>query len=419
MVKFLPAGPSLEFLKKEAKKLFAAHKRGDKSVCATLKAHHRFKDVPDAEILGAKLTLQEAQHALALGYGFKSWKELAEYVKLKEAEMNRKKSKKGVKSFEDLLSLEDARIQSLLADTKVEDLAVVLLGESEAVRERLLSNMSERARRTMEWVTGTLQNKGEVPAKVSKADKRKFLAVADKISRKPLAALAENITTLPFTTSADLLELDDRGIQLVLTETDTNDLAAAMLDIDASVEVLVLKNMSKRAVALLKDIMEAGKSTLSLASREKAQKRMLSIANALAERGMIAKGTKTVKPSLTQKEAETPGLGDSLKERPLSQRDTAEMIKAFHMMADTARCEGVLSLENVIDEHVDDELTKLGLQLIVDGTDPNYVREITTTRKKALLATLEKRLDIIITAVLSIQSGDNPRILEEKCKAFL
>ncbi len=315
MVKSLPARPSLEFLKKEAKKLLSAHKRGAKSVCASLKLHHRFKDSPDAEMLAAKLALQEAQHALALHYGFKSWKELTTNVKTLEAEMS---------------------------------------------------------------------------------------------------------TEIGFKNVKQLAALDDRGIQLILREIDTNDLAAAMLDVDAKLKKQVLNNMSKRAVALLRDIMEAGKGTLSPASRKEAAKRMLAIANALLENGSITKdGMGKTPPPSAKTSDDFPSLQDLLKQEPLSTRDTEEMIRAFRMMAETARREGLLSLETIIDNHVDDELTKLGLQLIVDGTDPNYVREITTTRKKALLAALEKRLDIIITAVLGIQSGDNPAILEEKCRAFL
>ena len=40
--------------------------------------HHRFTGKTDAQILAAKVGLQEAQHALALSYGFKSWQALCE-----------------------------------------------------------------------------------------------------------------------------------------------------------------------------------------------------------------------------------------------------------------------------------------------------------------------------------------------------
>jgi type IV pilus assembly protein PilB len=76
MPRSIPTNPSVRFLQKEAKDILNTHKAGNKSCCPTLRYHFRFSRASDADILGAKLTLQEVQHALALDYGFKSWKEL-------------------------------------------------------------------------------------------------------------------------------------------------------------------------------------------------------------------------------------------------------------------------------------------------------------------------------------------------------
>ena len=62
----LPARPSLEQLKKQAKDLLKAVKSGDASVCPVLRHHVRFADSPDETILGADLSLQEVQHVVAL-----------------------------------------------------------------------------------------------------------------------------------------------------------------------------------------------------------------------------------------------------------------------------------------------------------------------------------------------------------------
>ena len=162
-------------------------------------------------------------------------------------------------------------------------------------------------------------------------------------------------------------------------------------------------------------------------------------------------------------------------------------------LAEKARREGLLSLENEVDEY-DDEFMKKGIHLVVDGTEPDLVRniletEITmmeerhrtgagifdamgasapafgmlgtliglilmlknindpsslgpgmalaliTTFYGSLLANLiflpiagklklrnsEEILnrEIIIEGVLSIQAGENPRIVSEKVKAYL
>ena len=50
-------------------------------------------------------------------------------------------------------------------------------------------------------------------------------------------------------------------------------------------------------------------------------------------------------------------------------------VKLLVGFAERARREGLLALEDEIDE-LDDEFSKKGLQLVVDGTDPDLVREI-------------------------------------------
>jgi hypothetical protein len=80
MTKSLPANPSLEYLKNEAKSILKAHKQGNSSCCDVLRNLHQFKDKPDREILDSQTSLQEVQFALAMEYGFKSWLELKEYA---------------------------------------------------------------------------------------------------------------------------------------------------------------------------------------------------------------------------------------------------------------------------------------------------------------------------------------------------
>lgn len=80
MSRSLPATPTLEALKKQAKQVIKAHKDGDVSCCATLKLLHRFKGKSDAEIINSALKLAEAQFALAMDYGFKSWTQLKKFL---------------------------------------------------------------------------------------------------------------------------------------------------------------------------------------------------------------------------------------------------------------------------------------------------------------------------------------------------
>ena len=82
MTRPLPPKASLRFLQKEAKDLVKAHKDGDAAVCDLLKALPKLARASDDDVLAAEVSLQEAQHALALSYGFKGWKELKRHVDL-------------------------------------------------------------------------------------------------------------------------------------------------------------------------------------------------------------------------------------------------------------------------------------------------------------------------------------------------
>ncbi|MDI6601748.1 MAG: flagellar motor protein [Thermoanaerobacteraceae bacterium] len=173
--------------------------------------------------------------------------------------------------------------------------------------------------------------------------------------------------------------------------------------------------------------------------------------------------------------------------------DNGEIIKQIVSLANTARREGLLALEDIA-ENLEDPYLKKGILLVVDGTDPDLIRNIMETeldfledrhkqsqgvfetfatfapafgmigtliglinmlknlndpskvgpgmavalittfygslmayliflpmaRKLAYLTkeeTLQKEL--MLEGILSIQSGENPRIIEEKLKAFL
>jgi hypothetical protein len=68
----LPAAPSLEQLRKQAKDLLRAHRGGDPGASARVAAHHPAPEAP--------LKLAGAQLVVAREYGFASWLRLRAYV---------------------------------------------------------------------------------------------------------------------------------------------------------------------------------------------------------------------------------------------------------------------------------------------------------------------------------------------------
>jgi chemotaxis protein MotA len=104
----------------------------------------------------------------------------------------------------------------------------------------------------------------------------------------------------------------------------------------------------------------------------------------------------------------------------------AERVKSLVGFAERARREGLLALEDEIEE-IDDTFARKGLQLVVDGTDPDLVREILeneidgmATRHHAGAAVFEKAagygptmgvLGTVMSLVHVLENLSNPAIL--------
>ncbi len=132
-----------------------------------------------------------------------------------------------------------------------------------------------------------------------------------------------------------------------------------------------------------------------------------------------------------------------LKPLPSNEKETIESIIT---LSNVARKEGLLALEEAANS-IEDEFMKKGVLLIVDGTDPELVRSILETvgpsMSVALVTTLYGSLlanwictpvsnklksnnaneimmkEVMVEGLLSIQAGENPRVIEEKLKSFL
>jgi len=89
---------------------------------------------------------------------------------------------------------------------------------------------------------------------------------------------------------ADLINVDDRGIQTLLREVSTDQLLIALRGVSDGLRDKVFGNMSKRAAEMLRDDLEAAPPT-KLSEVELAQKDILSIAKKLADSGEIMLGS--------------------------------------------------------------------------------------------------------------------------------
>jgi len=89
---------------------------------------------------------------------------------------------------------------------------------------------------------------------------------------------------------ADLINVDDRGIQTLLREVSTDQLLVALRGVSDGLKEKIFGNMSKRAAEMLRDDLEAAPPT-KLSEVELAQKDILSIAKKLSESGEMMLGS--------------------------------------------------------------------------------------------------------------------------------
>ena len=104
-------------------------------------------------------------------------------------------------------------------------------------------------------------------------------------------SLAESVKQLMFVFD-DLVGVDDRGLQELLKEVAKEELTLALRAAGEPVKAALFKNMSSRAVELLKDDMEAG-GPVKLAEVERAQRNILQVARKLEEEGRLVLGARS------------------------------------------------------------------------------------------------------------------------------
>ncbi|TSA48273.1 MAG: flagellar motor switch protein FliG [Nitrosomonadales bacterium] len=87
----------------------------------------------------------------------------------------------------------------------------------------------------------------------------------------------------------DLIKVDDRGIQLLLREVQSESLIIALKGASEEMREKIFKNMSQRAGEMLRDDLEA-KGPVRISEVEQEQKEILKIARRLADEGQIQLG---------------------------------------------------------------------------------------------------------------------------------
>lgn len=103
-------------------------------------------------------------------------------------------------------------------------------------------------------------------------------------------ALVQKIEDLMFVFE-DLAEADDRGVQALLREIQSEQLLIALKGASEGIKEKIFKNMSKRAGEMLRDDLDA-KGPVKLSDVEKAHKEIIAIARRMIEAGDLSLGGK-------------------------------------------------------------------------------------------------------------------------------
>ena len=89
----------------------------------------------------------------------------------------------------------------------------------------------------------------------------------------------------------DIMEIDDRGIQLILREIQSESLIVALKGTNEELRDKIFKNMSQRAAEMMREDLES-KGPVKLSDVEANQKEILKIVRRLADEGQISLGGK-------------------------------------------------------------------------------------------------------------------------------
>jgi len=112
-------------------------------------------------------------------------------------------------------------------------------------------------------------------------------------------------------------------------------------------------------------------------------------------------------------------LKQKLQNIPSLQMDLDALSQVIVGMAEIARVEGILALEEMADESSRMEnLLKDGIQLAVDGTEIDLITDLLTTKMEALVHRYETRCRMLIEGVKGMRNGENPRIVEHRLSSF-
>lgn len=185
-----------------------------------------------------------------------------------------------------LESAQAAEVLSRLPDNLKDDVAK-RIAITEKIPESAISELEEVLKGQLDLNKGKGRKVGGIKAVaeiLNHSDRSTEQMILEKMEKEN-QKLADSIRQLMFVFD-DLIQVDDKGIQMILKEIRTEDLSLALKTASSGLKEKIFKNMSQRASQILKEEMEL-KGPAKVSEVEKAQQNIVRIARKLETEGKI------------------------------------------------------------------------------------------------------------------------------------
>ena len=438
MPRSLPPRPDLLQLKHQAKDLRKAHREGDNRAYARIREFlPRCASASEAEIGAGEFSLKEAQHVIACEYGFKHWEMLRAVVEV---------------DFDLLANLSDGEAQALMREIDQKDMTVALVSVSAAVQEKFLSNVSARvasfkradievsqvtvgeiedARRrilqqtafcvgqgVIQWPEGQKRQEGG-----RKADPFKAPRDLEEIASRPL----------------DQLSVDDlANLWRKLAEQAQSNGILSLNDYADSITDRFLYEALQLAIdgcdaGLLRDIMET-RLDYTILQRQKTRGKiviegtmeLLAGDHPAIMHHKLAIFVSEPSPDWGEETDEVTAaeLAAQVHQTPMAEIPLEQLVDLYVQVAQLIRAkdgEVLGTLRDALSQKRDaiSELMHRGLDMMLDEIDPSHIFESMETQLETRLDAVVKVHRMAIEGVCALQSGKEPREVEEAVRAVV
>jgi len=193
---------------------------------------------------------------------------------------------------------------------------------------------------------------------------------------------------------------NDLVVQRALGEIDTEVLATALANLPVEIHAIFYRNMSKRATELVAEQIDV--------KRRAHPSKILAAQELLTE--LLDKHAKKAAGE------EPPEDKDALPD--ISMESQEAIVSTFRRLAIYIRKHGFLPLEG-LESSITNPLLRMGIELLVDGTDPFLIRSILEKYQETYLQQAKATLSMIVQGIDTLAERNLPQMVEMKLRAYM